>query len=392
MGSPRLLIDALRTYAADREDRLTEVFASTLAVNPELCTLIAQKAGVRGKVSRWATETQWQDRLVDLVLWGFDERERCAITVFVENKYNPTERLHTHWFDPQQTRNQLAALQGQEGQCRLVGIASRVDTARLDGPPDLRPYDPRSDGCDLLLSWDEIKDLSFEAGNSPGWPSIGRTERATAGQRLLLEFIRYVDLEENVLGALDEEDVFVFARTARAEERTDRLLALAAEQVAAIFATDVSDDDYEDDDYAENGSRRTWVSIPAPPGSWLASLRHGSLTLLISGAPYDDDHSVAEPQVYAGATWNAGKDGRELIRDSAWEAAVDSANLGPVWDSDYCNVFAAMPLLRISAAGDALTDQAKFLADWAETSMRAALALPAPPNPDRAKQPTRRRK
>jgi hypothetical protein len=83
-----------------------------------------------------------------------------------------------------------------------------------------------------------------------------------------------------------------------------------------------------------------------------------------------------------GIAWNAGREGRHLIRDSPWEASVKAAGLSIFWDDGNCNVYAVKPLLEVVASGDALTDQARATALWAEETIRTALALPEPPDAD----------
>jgi AcrR family transcriptional regulator len=171
MHEPRLLIEALYKYGGDREDRLTEVLASVLEVNHDLCRDLTARLGLGCQPTSFRVETQFgppgQRRLVDLVLRGVDHDGKVLATVFIENKYNPMARLETCWFSEDQAMRQRRALQDESGEQLLGAIASKSDLDLLDGPPGARPrFDPRG-AYDEVISWEDVRELTLQVSAQP---------------------------------------------------------------------------------------------------------------------------------------------------------------------------------------------------------------------------------
>lgn len=396
MGAPRLLVQALQSYGDDLEDRLTEVLATTLEVNDKFCRGLLREIGLEPDERSFSIQTQegfgGQPRLVDLVIRGVDPSGRQSATVFVENKYNPARRSRAYWFSEDQTTRQFATLQEQPGTKRLIGIASEFDVRLLEGPTHAARYDPRADGCSKLVTWERIRELALETyGKGSGWLEAARRPGASVPQRFLLEFIRYLEMEGDHLGALDDEDVFVLAREARSRERIERVLDHAAEALSAQFDVEVAEEDFDSDRDAPNGGRRDWVSLPAPDGTWLADLLDGGISLMIADASYVDDRVVGVPTAYAGIAWNAGREASDVIKGSEWESQAAKVGLTLYWESTYCNVYAAKPLLEAVGKADTLADQAQTLAEWARQSVQLGLQLSKPPDTDRAGRKAKRK-
>ncbi len=115
------------------------------------------------------------------------------------------------------------------------------------------------------------------------------------------------------MGALNEDDVQVLARTILVEQRLVRLLERAAEDL---------DDDWEDevgtDDWATPSEMPIfYVMLEPSEGSWLDEHREGLFYLFASEAEWSDERSVGEPTLYAGAGWAARREERVALAESA---------------------------------------------------------------------------
>jgi hypothetical protein len=396
VGKPLLLTQALRSYSDDLEDRLTEVLATTLEVHEGFCRLLVDRFGLEDRAAHYEICTQktiGADRTrIDLAITGHDLRGTTSATVFVESKYNPARRLHGYWFHSDQYNRQRAALDRESGTKLLVGIASASDLDRLSGPEELRPdYDPTEKAYDAVISWNEVVAIARRAGGEPGWEQAARKPDALAAQRVLLEFVTYLNQEGAPMGAVDDDDIFVLRRSAVAEERVERLLEIAGEAVAGQVSTGADVYEVEADNESPNGSARMWVTVEPPESTWMSELRDAQLIVMITGAEYGEERSVGVPFAYAGLAWNAGKEGRDAISASAWAAKAKSAALDLYWDGNMCSVLAGKPLEQALEGGDTLHDQATRLAEWASPAIRAAMKLPNPPDADRElKKATRR--
>jgi hypothetical protein len=242
MSRPRLIVEALYSYAGDREDRLTEVFASVLEVHHGLARKLADRLGLKCQPARFAVETQFgpagQRRLVDLVLHGHDVHGEPIATIFIENKYNPTARLEAYWFDEDQARRQREELNARSGEKVLGAIASKGDLDRLVGPADARPrFDPRN-AYDALISWTEVKEMAQEL-TEKGSRGQARSPAVPSSDRMLLEFIAYFELEGDAMGALGNDDLFALERISLTQDRIDRLLHRATRQLAKVISPPV---------------------------------------------------------------------------------------------------------------------------------------------------------
>jgi hypothetical protein len=387
----RLLIEAMYSYGGDREDRLTEVLASVLEVHQDFCRLITGRAGLRCDVERFGVETQvgapGQRRLVDLVLRGAAADGEIVGSVFVECKYNPQHKPDPYWFTHDQADRQMRALRAEPGEQRLIGVCSKGDLDRLDGPLDTRPdFDPRA-VYDEVISWSEVRMLAREAGGDEAWEAQARSASASLADRLLLEFLTYLELEGDTMGALANDDLFVLARYAQAQDRVDRLLDRATQDLAAAMApldgSGGPEFEPEEDVDETTGAPRMWYAADAPEETWLADLREGAIYVTVTGAKYDEEEEVGTPSVYAGVGWSPGRAGKKRLVGSKWEAAANDASVGLYWDGNDCNVLAHKPLQEITESGNTIVAQADVLAKWAHRSIVTVLGLAPPPDVDR---------
>lgn len=382
----RLLIEAVYSYGGDREDRLTEVLASVLETHHEFCRLLARRLGLQTAVDHLVPKTQvgpkGQRRLVDLALTALDPEGATQATIFVECKYNPTRKPESYWFSEDQANRQRHVLYGQPGQHILAGICSKGDFDRLTGPVDRRPaFDPRA-AYDTVITWSEIRELGRAAAGGGDWERRARSASAPASERMLLEFLTYLDLEGEAMGALADDDVFVLARHAQTMDRLDRLLWRSAEKLAErMDAEDELEFEMTTDDEDELAIvPRVWIASEAPGDTWVSDLRDGGLFIMIAGAEYDDEEEVGTPTLYAGVGWDAGRAGKKRTSGSNWEKGANEAGLAVHWEGNDCSLVAARPLQEIADAGNTIARQADILATWAHQSITIALGLPAPPD------------
>lgn len=384
MKEPRLLIEALYSYAGDREDRLTEVFRSVLEVNDGLCRALTRRLGLQSEPERLTVETQFgppgQRRLVDMVLRGVDAAGNTVATLFLEHKYNPTGRLETYWFDEDQATRQRRALHDQPGEQVLGAIASKSDLDRLDGPLQARPpFDPRP-FYDRVITWSDVRGMAEELAPS----SAARQDDISVADRLALEFLAYFELEGDVMGALGSDDVFALGHAGLAYDRVDRLLYRATGLLAAAMGPAQDEQDFAFEPAEENGvDDGCYYSVPALEGTWLHNLRDAEIYVMeASDESEEAGDAVSTPMVWAGVTWYTGFEGKKRIVGSKWAASVHEASLELDWDKHTVSIAAMRPLREIADAGGTIAQQSKTLADWAHSAVRSVLELPPPPDPD----------
>ena len=389
MKEPQLLIEALYSYGGDREDRLTEVFKTVLEVNHELSRAVTRRLGLRSEPKRYSVETQFgppgQRRLVDMVLRGVDAAGDTVATVFMEHKYNPTSRLEAYWFDEDQATRQRRALNDQPGERLLGAIASKSDLDRLDGPPEARPpFDPRP-FYDAVISWSDVRAMAEKLGRSPAGDEAAPHGDTSVADRLVLEFLAYLELEGDAMGALGNDDVFALGRVGLAQDRVDRLIYRATEMLAGAIGPTEGDQEFAFEPAEENGvDEGCYYSAPAREGTWLYGLREAEIYVMEASDESDEDDATTTPTVWAGVTWYTGLEGKSRIAGSKWEARVHEASFEVDWDKYTVSVSALRPLSEIADAGGTIAQQAKTLADWANSTVRAILNLPPPPHADGA--------
>jgi hypothetical protein len=84
-----LLVEAGGSYLPGSEDRLTEIMATTLQVHDGFCRFLLAGLGVED-CHGYEVSTQQgfdrQSRLVDIVIYCFEDSGRTLATVFIENK------------------------------------------------------------------------------------------------------------------------------------------------------------------------------------------------------------------------------------------------------------------------------------------------------------------
>ena len=295
-----------------------------------------------------------------MVLRGVDGAGNAVATVFLEHKYNPTSRLEAYWFDEDQATRQRRALNDQPCERLLGAIASKSDLDRLDGPPEARPpFDPRP-FYDAVISWSDVRAMAEKLGRSPAGDEAGPHGDTSVADRLLSEFLAYLELEGDVMGALGNDDVFALGRVGLAQDRVDRLIYRATEMLAGAIRPTEGDQELAFEAAEENGvDEGCYYSAGAPEGTWLYGLREAEVYVMEASDESDEDDATTTPTVWAGVTWYTGLEGKRRIAGSKWEARVHEASFEVDWDKYTVSVSASRPLSEIADAGGTIAQQAK---------------------------------
>ena len=364
MGDPLLLLEAASRYRGDLEDRLTEIFATTLSEHEGFCHQLLLHLGVITP-ERLEVKTQQSFRdgpaRIDLVIRGYDRTGWPTAVVFIESKYNPRKLVDSYWFDDDQAGRQARALGSQPAaERRLVALASDHDLRKRPVPA---AYEYR-------LGWREIGDLANRAGGMDGWQVETRRSNESVAQRVLLEFWSY--LKGDAVGALNEDDLFVLGGTVRAEDRVTTLLEHAAE--------DLGWDDEVSDDWVTAGEAPIqYVTGDAPPETWVAGRRDGLVYALVSGAEWTDESPEGRPHVYAGCGFSAKREERDSVAKSDWPSSLATQGLLAIFDPDGIYVFGARPLSEIVEQANTLSGQVGLLVTWIQEIVESVLSISGPP-------------
>jgi hypothetical protein len=185
-------------------------------------------------------------------------------------------------------------------------------------------------------------------------------------------------LKGDPVGAIDDEDVVVFAR---AELTLERIMAVLERSRSGSRPSGRRRS-------AMTGRRREgsrfctsrWNRRPIR-GSERARRRGWPMYALLAGR-WGDEQAVGEPTIYAGGGWATKRDEREAIGSSNWPAVAAEAEFESLSDRDGSYVFQGRPLAEIVAAATTLSEQVDALAGWAGEVFDRMGRLPAPPSAD----------
>ena len=371
MGEPLLLIEAASRYRGDLEDRRTELLAVALNEHAAFRDELLRRfdVGATYRTAQIATQRTYRvndgrDRVrIDLEIRLRDETGHQQAVVFIENKFNPDESPRARWFDENQPRNERAALEQEAGIAaeRLAAIVSDCD---LDNP---RRQVPAEYG--RPLGWREVAEVAGIAGGQPGWQNLARETAAPASQRVLLEFWAY--LKGDTVGALEDEDLFVLGRSARAWERVEGLLTRLSESLGW-------DEEVLDDWESEAATLISYIGGEPPPGTWLAQRQDGMLYVAITEGIWNDENPVGEPQIYAGWGIAAGREDRYATANSGWPASLEQAGLTALFDREGVYAFGRRNLKDLVTAGSTLSEQTRLVMPWVEETLSSTLKIAEP--------------
>ncbi len=211
------LLGALLKYPEGFENRLTELFATVLGAHSEFARLLFARAGIglpkRGVVCETHTQRRvGPGRIPDMVV-NATVKGSLRAQLWSEHKTGSG-------FGDMQLEKYLDSLRTTE----TVDKALIAIVAERDSKQDQPEW--------TLLTWQEVAELANRAGGEPGWRAAALHPEAVARDRLLHEFIWYLDREGfAVVDALDSDNLLAFREAAETINALETVLARAGEHM-----------------------------------------------------------------------------------------------------------------------------------------------------------------
>lgn len=346
-----LLLAAERT-SSPNEDRLTEVFATVVAANPELAEWLAKRAGTPPPATYESVEVDtqvWTGRGADHVdmqvqFWAAG---RVALRVWSEHKtVTPFERT-------QATRYADAAERGPK--TGLLGITA---------PRGAGPDDPRWERED----WQAVLDAAvgkLREKHGRAWRSAGAARDAPAAERLLYELVSYLEVRSEfrvmVPDPLQSLDVIAYQRVKSAR-------ALVKELFSAVHDEITLDVAYGPDRNSKMEYR--WMRFsgasPLQPDTERA---WPDLIVSVNDDWRPANQRTGEPAFGVGHTFQ--KRARQALppelQDPSPELLEALGPLATLGEFDgHGRLYFTKYLAELVAFGPSLQDQARAVARWAE--------------------------
>lgn len=373
-----LLVGAARGCIADSaslpdsrpEDRLTEFFATTLAVSHELCDRLFAHAGLE-RCAQYVVTTQpmLAGRKPDMRVVGHGAAGAPQATLWFEHKLRST-------FSHRQREDYAEATAVLPGDHRLTVIV--YDITELGAPEGWSE-----------LTWQQVAEFAAEAAESalgPAWRDIALGPAVAAKWRVVAELMWFLEHKEQI------------AMTAPLTARHVEALALAEEAVLALDqlmerALQLASESGvvpQDPKALASGVGVLHLRLPTP--SWLDGFGDDCHVELVC--------EVAQQWTtrHTGLAYAAGFALPERFHPALsaardWVDAVAEADFTvSVWEC-YCVIYRTMPLVELAARAETLHGQAERLAGWLASAVTdlAAIVPPVDPMSVPAKSPRRAR-
>ncbi len=395
MGRPLLLLEAAYSYRVDGEDRLTELFATALSAHPGFCRELHEKLNLPGG-ERYLIATQHRvspECRLDMRIEARSLDGATTSVVYSEHK------LDGYWFSDGQVAREKAGLEAERAaDKRLICVISADELATLQAAePNTPARTATAMDFDEPFTWSDIAGLARQAGRAwpapwggSGWADRALEASAPAAQRVLVEFLAYLE-EDEVPEAISADDLLAFRIADQAQTKVESMLTLAARHVAA-FPLSAEDEDTVYDDESSTGVPLTCINFDLPEEHWLATDENSVLSAAIAttnaGAPWADE----EPHVYAGL-YIADEYATAAQADREWIAAAATHNLGALAYEPGLWIVGTRLLSDFTATGVTLETQAAALGRWlAETLATSAELGPPQGGPTSGTGPTRLRR
>jgi hypothetical protein len=212
------MVEAFSRDRRSDENRLTELFATTIVANAELGTRLLACAGLPSGSQIEASTMVWTgDGLqnVDMEVRAIDGRGRVIARLWSEHKVDSI-------LGPTQAEDYRAALARTDDGARLIVIVNESQALK----------DAQAGGVDGL-TWQEVGDWADELGRSWGgddWRQKALLPDQPGKWRMLDEFLWHLEEEITVVTPLDPILVRGFKDSARAEE----MLFVAARELLCV--------------------------------------------------------------------------------------------------------------------------------------------------------------
>ena len=367
-ASQRELLGALLKYPSHRaEDRLTELFATTLGAHTELLGRLFRRAGiplpddgVRFEVFTQRALTP-RGRRPDMVVSAY-EGQHLRAQLWSEHKTGSG-------FGDLQMEDYLAAL--EESRARHRAGSQTFDAALISIVHE-RSGEAEPEAW-TALTWQEVAEMANAAGrqwNGPKWREVALAPDSPARERLLHEFIWYLKREGfAVVDALDADNLHALHKSAQTTDAIEALLERAALYMKEEFEPGELD--------AYSDGHLYYQLFKLPEDSWARRIRsagwRADLELMVAG---DDEwwvDSTGQPAFGAGFTLDE-QMYEPLAAQETWLADLDKRELGFASYQGNTRVYRTMPMSDLITAGGTLDEQARVLADWALESFRRANA------------------
>jgi hypothetical protein len=385
MGRPLLLLEAAYSYRASGEDRLTELFAATLASHPGFCRALHEQIGLPGG-ERYLIATQHRigaECRLDLRIEARDAGGATRSVIYSEHK------VDGYWFSDGQVARENAGLEDERAdEKRFICVVSAGELATLEAtdsnPP---PGTVRADDFARVFSWTDVAGLARQAGRAwpdpwggSGWEDRALEPCAPAAQRVLVEFLAYLK-EDEVPEAISADDLLAFRIADEAKTKIDSILMLAAQHVGA-FHQSAEDQDIVYDDWSATGVPLRCVNFELPEAHWLAANEDSVLSAAIATTNAAAPWAGEEPYVYAGL-YIANEPAAGAQTDREWIATATADNLEILHYEPGLWIVGTRLLSGFTAVGTTLEAQAAALGPWLEETLAASAAL-GPPRADAA--------
>jgi hypothetical protein len=363
VGAPRKLVEAAGSYRRASEDRLTELFATTLANHPGFCARVTAAIGM-GNGDRYEITTQhWADpeTRVDMRLQSVGRNSETLSVAYVENK------IEGYWFADTQIPRERAGLDTEPAEHRRFAcVVTTEQYGQLETANGISSATATLRDFDTALTWTDISRLAEAL-----------KPEAPAAQRVLMEFIHYLT-EDAMPSPLSREDLASFAVAWRINDTVMELLEDAAfDAKPHVPLSGRRANEIFSEDESTTGVPLVCFDFAIPDGHWLDVLG-GSLAAALSPSDPGSSAGDGEPTLYAGIY--VGKKQAKAVRaDQTWMRAASNAAFGQIpYDGFWVCRSAQLALIEEAETFD---DQVRRLGAWLREALDVALALPQPNDP-----------
>lgn len=360
------LLDAALSYSNSRENRLTELFATVLDYHDGLARALFERADVELPDDELRFELFTQRAVAegarpDMVVLAF-RRSTLVAQLWCEHKVDGGA------FRDLQLEDYRDALAKERAPGRLVGIVADIESDKSEG-------DDWS-----MLSWQEVAELANRVGHEwdganggRDWRSAALDSAAPARERLLHEFLWYVEQENGaVVNPLGIDNLHAFVHAEETTQGFLRLLERAGELMPPDFTPD------EDGLDGDPGGGRYWQLFEVGRDSWLQRIAEAGFEAYPELMASADDRwwaeSRGEPAFGAGYTLDVRLHER-LAADGDWVQRVQEAGVDLAVYDDYARLFCTKAATELLAEGQTLDEQARALARFARSSLARVAEL-----------------